>query len=47
MLLVPGVRSIAGKAYAWVARNRYRWNRDVCEDGTCRVHVEGGGSPRP
>jgi len=30
-----------------VARNRYRWNRDVCEDGTCRVHVEGGGSPRP
>jgi predicted DCC family thiol-disulfide oxidoreductase YuxK len=45
ILLVPGVRSIAGKAYSWVARNRYRWNRDVCEDGTCRVHVEGD-SPR-
>jgi len=44
MLLVPGVRWIAGKAYAWIARNRYRWNRALCQDSTCRVHVEGGSS---
>ena len=40
LLLVPGIRWLAGKIYAWVARNRYRWNRELCEDGTCRVHVE-------
>ena len=40
ILLVPGIRSIAGKVYGWIARNRYRWNREVCEDGTCSVHVE-------
>ncbi len=31
----PGVHALAAKAYQWVARNRYRWNRD-CE-GTCRL----------
>ena len=44
MLLVPGVRWVAGKAYAWIARNRYRWNRAVCQDGSCRVHLEGRSS---
>ena len=39
MLLVPGIHWIAGKVYAWVARNRYRWNRDVCADGTCGLHL--------
>jgi len=39
ILLVPGVRWMAGRLYAWIARNRYRWNRAVCEDGTCSVHV--------
>ena len=40
ILLVPGIRWFAGKFYTWIARNRYRWNRELCEDGTCRVHVE-------
>ena len=40
LLLVPGIRWLAGKIYAWIARNRYRWNRELCEDGTCRVHVK-------
>ena len=40
ILLVPGIRWFAGKFYAWIARNRYRWNRELCEDGSCRVHVE-------
>jgi predicted DCC family thiol-disulfide oxidoreductase YuxK len=39
ILLVPGIRWIAGKFYAWIARNRYRWNRELCEDGTCSMHV--------
>ena len=26
LLLVPGIHWIAAKAYAWIARNRYRWN---------------------
>jgi predicted DCC family thiol-disulfide oxidoreductase YuxK len=40
LLLVPGIRWIAGKVYAWIARNRYRWNRAVCQDGTCSLHAE-------
>jgi predicted DCC family thiol-disulfide oxidoreductase YuxK len=40
ILLVPGIRWMAGKFYAWLARNRYRWNRAVCQDGTCQVHLE-------
>jgi predicted DCC family thiol-disulfide oxidoreductase YuxK len=44
ILRVPGIRWIAGKFYSWIARNRYRWNRAVCEDGTCQVHVGKGDS---
>lgn len=47
ILLLPGVRWNAGKIYHWVARNRYRWNRDVCEDGTCALHLPGDSSSRP
>ena len=39
ILLIPGIHWIAGKVYGWIARNRYRWNRAVCEDGTCSLHV--------
>jgi predicted DCC family thiol-disulfide oxidoreductase YuxK len=40
ILLVPGIRQLAGKVYAWVARNRYRWNRAACEGGACSLHIE-------
>lgn len=40
LLLVPGIHSVAQRFYAWVARNRYRWNRELCEDGTCALHVD-------
>jgi len=46
LLLVPGVRWLAGKMYSWVAMNRYRWNRAVCEDGSCRMHVGSDAAPR-
>ena len=39
LLLVPGIRWLAGKGYAWVARNRYRWNSSLCNDGTCSLHI--------
>lgn len=39
VLLIPGVRWIAAKVYAWIARNRYRWNRNLCADGTCALHL--------
>ena len=39
ILLVPGIRWLAAKIYAFIARNRYRWNRDLCSDGTCSVHL--------
>jgi predicted DCC family thiol-disulfide oxidoreductase YuxK len=39
LLLVPGIHFVAGKIYAWVARNRYRWNRELCADGSCAVHM--------
>jgi len=39
LLLVPGIHFAAGKIYAWVARNRYRWNRELCADGSCSVHI--------
>jgi predicted DCC family thiol-disulfide oxidoreductase YuxK len=38
MLLVPGIHLVAGKVYSWVARNRYRWNREACADDSCAVH---------
>ena len=46
ILRVPGIRWIAGKIYSWIAQNRYRWNRTVCEDGTCQVHLEKKPAPR-
>ncbi|HYL64962.1 MAG TPA: DUF393 domain-containing protein [Candidatus Methylomirabilis sp.] len=40
LLLVPGIHFLAQRAYSWVARNRYRWNRELCEDGTCALHAD-------
>ncbi len=40
LLLVPGIHFVATHFYGWIARNRYRWNRELCEDGTCALHVE-------
>jgi predicted DCC family thiol-disulfide oxidoreductase YuxK len=45
LLLVPGIRIVATRFYGWVARNRYRWNRELCEGGTCAVHVENPSTP--
>ena len=39
ILLVPGIRWLAARSYAWIARNRYRWNRTVCNDDSCSVHL--------
>lgn len=39
LLLVPGIHFIAKQIYAWIARNRYRWNKDQCADGSCAVHL--------
>ncbi len=39
ILLIPGVHWIAAQVYTWIARNRYRWNSSVCEDGTCSLHL--------
>jgi predicted DCC family thiol-disulfide oxidoreductase YuxK len=39
LLLLPGIRWMAHIIYAWVARNRYRWNREVCADGSCALHL--------
>jgi len=39
LLRVPGIHWFAAGIYNWVARNRYRWNRQLCADGTCAVHV--------
>jgi predicted DCC family thiol-disulfide oxidoreductase YuxK len=46
ILLAPGIRWFAGKIYAWIARNRYRWNRNVCADGSCQMHVPSSDSRR-
>src|SRR3974390_2272064 len=46
ILLLPGVHWIAARVYQWVARNRHRWNRDVCADGTCALHLPGDSSPQ-
>ncbi|MGC2529135.1 MAG: DUF393 domain-containing protein, partial [Candidatus Acidiferrum sp.] len=40
LLLVPGIHFIAQHLYGWIARNRYRWNRELCKDGTCSLHVD-------
>jgi predicted DCC family thiol-disulfide oxidoreductase YuxK len=39
LLLVPGIHFVAGRVYGWVARNRYRWNHDLCADGSCALHT--------
>jgi predicted DCC family thiol-disulfide oxidoreductase YuxK len=38
ILLVPGIHFVAERVYAWVARNRYRWNQELCADGSCALH---------
>jgi predicted DCC family thiol-disulfide oxidoreductase YuxK len=45
ILLVPGVRWMARLIYGWVARNRYRWNRGVCADGSCTLHLPASTDP--
>ena len=40
LLLLPGIHFVAQRFYGWIARNRYRWNRELCEDGTCALHVD-------
>lgn len=49
LLLVPGIHFLAQRVYGWVARNRYRWNRDACEGGTCALHMNAprNGQTRP
>jgi predicted DCC family thiol-disulfide oxidoreductase YuxK len=47
ILLVPGIHWLARKIYAWIARNRYRWNRTVCSDDSCSVHLGRSPSSRP
>jgi len=47
LLLVPGIRWLAAKGYGWIARNRYRWNRSLCADGTCSLHIPSDPSQRP
>jgi predicted DCC family thiol-disulfide oxidoreductase YuxK len=46
ILLVPGIHWLARKIYAWIAANRYRWNRTVCNDDSCGVHVRSSSSRR-
>lgn len=38
LLQIPGIRRFARRFYGWVARNRYRWNRQACTTGTCALH---------
>jgi|SRR5579862_4704331 len=42
LLFVPGIHGVAGLVYGWIARNRYRWNKDLCADGSCTLHTDGG-----
>jgi predicted DCC family thiol-disulfide oxidoreductase YuxK len=46
LLLVPGLHWLAVRAYSWIARNRYRWNRVACADGTCALHVPGAATSK-
>ena len=47
ILLLPGIQRVARRAYGWIARNRYRWNRQACADGTCTVHLPESSAPPP
>jgi predicted DCC family thiol-disulfide oxidoreductase YuxK len=46
LLRVPGIHWLAAKIYGWIARNRYRWNRQLCADGSCALHVPDPPQPR-
>lgn len=38
---VPGLRFVADRAYAWIARNRYRFmGHNDCQSGTCQLPVQ-------
>ena len=39
ILLVPGIHFAAGQFYFWIAKNRYRWNSELCADGSCALHT--------
>lgn len=39
LLFVPGIHGVASLVYGWIARNRYRWNKSLCADGSCDVHT--------
>jgi predicted DCC family thiol-disulfide oxidoreductase YuxK len=39
ILLLPGIHFAAGQFYFWIAKNRYRWNRELCADGSCALHT--------
>jgi predicted DCC family thiol-disulfide oxidoreductase YuxK len=41
LLFVPGIHFVGQRVYVWIARNRYRWNREECEDGACALHMGG------
>jgi len=45
LLLVPGIHWLAARIYNWVARNRYRWNRQLCTNGSCALHVPTSAPP--
>lgn len=34
----PGSMLLWGPLYRWVARNRYRFSGQQCDDGTCQLH---------
>lgn len=37
--MLPGFQFVADRAYKWVAKNRYRWNRKVhCDGDVCSMH---------
>lgn len=37
LLKVPGIHTLAGWGYGWIARNRYRWNRNACTGDSCAI----------
>ena len=40
LLLIPGIHFVARQVCAWVAHNRYRWNSELCADGSCAPHIK-------
>jgi len=44
----PRISSRCGaEIYAWVARNRYRWNRETLRDGSCHSPLWSLATPIP